>query len=88
VSEFLNTVTPAVLGTLQAVLGGAGIVLVLFIGLCVAMMFPKLRPSGPHSRVVRSLGELVGEPEKYLPPDRPRGPIDQLRAGTSHAAQP
>jgi hypothetical protein len=88
VTEILKTITPAALGTLEAIVAGAAIVIALFAGLCVLMMFPKLRPSGPHSRVVRSLGELVGEPEKYLPPDRPRGPIDQLRAGTSRAAQP
>lgn len=87
-TEFLKTITPAALGTLEALVAGLAIVLALFVGLLVLMMFPKLRPSGPRSRVVRSLGELLGEPEKYLPPDRPRGPIDQLRAGTSHTARP
>lgn len=53
--------------------------LVLFIGFCVVLGFPKLRPGGRKSRVVRSLDEMVGgQPTRYLPPDSPRGPVDQL----------
>lgn len=53
--------------------------LVLFIGFCVVLGFPKLRPGGRHSRVIRSLDEVVGgQPTKYLPSDSPRGVVDQL----------
>ncbi len=54
-------------------------VLVLFVGFCVLFNLPKLRPSGPHTKVVRSLDEAIGTAEPYLPPSAPRGPIDQLR---------
>lgn len=53
--------------------------LALFIGFCVALGFPKLRPGGRKSRVVRSLDERVADrPTMYLPADSPRGPVDQL----------
>lgn len=53
--------------------------LALFIGFCVLLGFPKLRPSSRKSLVVRSLDEVVAEqPMTYLPADTPRGPIDQL----------
>jgi len=54
-------------------------VLGLLIGACVLLGFPKLRASGPRTRVVRSLDEAVGQPEAYFGPEVPRGPIDQLR---------
>jgi hypothetical protein len=53
--------------------------LALFIGFCVVLGFPKLRPWSRKSLVVRSLDEVVGgRPMAFLPPDAPRGPIDQL----------
>lgn len=54
--------------------------LAVFIGFCVVLLFPKLRATGKASRVHRSLDEMVGEERyaKYLPPDAPRGPADQL----------
>jgi hypothetical protein len=53
--------------------------LVLFIGFCVVLGLPKLRPWSRKSLVVRSLDEVVGgRPMAFLPPDAPRGPIDQL----------
>lgn len=53
--------------------------LALFIGFCVLLGFPKLRPWSRKSLVVRSLDEVVGgRPMTYLPPEAPRGPIDQL----------
>jgi hypothetical protein len=53
--------------------------LALFIGFCVVLGFPKLRPGGRKSRVVRSLDEMVADkPTRYLPADSPRGPVDQL----------
>jgi hypothetical protein len=69
----------AAFGTLQGLLVSTGVLLALFIGFCVLFNLPKLRPSGRHSRIVRSLDEALGDAQKYLPPDAPRGPVDQLR---------
>lgn len=67
------------LGTLVALTVSAVVVLVLFVGFCVVCNLPKLRRSGRHTRVVRGLDELVGERQTFLPPDAPRGCVDQLR---------
>jgi len=69
----------AALGTLQGLLVSTGVLLALFVGFCVLFNLPKLRASGRHSRIVRSLDEAMGESQTYLPPDAPRGPADQLR---------
>jgi len=66
-------------GTLLGVVVASVAVLGLLIGVCVVFGLPKLRASGPRTRVVRSLDEAVGQPEAYFGPDVPRGPIDQLR---------
>lgn len=66
-------------GTLQGVVVAAVVVLGLLIGVCVLFGLSKLRPSGPKTRVVRSLDEAVGTASAYLTPDSPRGPVDQLR---------
>ena len=75
----MGSITPAALGTLQVLVVSALAVLILFVGFCVLFNLPKLRASGPHSRVVRSLDEVVGTAEPYLPPTAPRGRTDQLR---------
>ena len=75
----MDAIAPAALGTLQVLVVSSIAVLVLLVGFCVVFNFPKLRPSGPHSRIVRSLDEAVGVPETYLSPDAPRGRTDQLR---------
>jgi hypothetical protein len=68
------------LGTLQGLLVSTAVLLALFVGFCVLFNLPKLRPSGRHSRVVRSLDEALSDtPQQYLPPDAPRGRTDQLR---------
>ena len=77
--EFLTDIAPGALGTLQGLALSTVAVLVLFVGFCVLLNFPKLRASGRHTRVVRGLDELVGEQQTFLPPDAPRGPVDQLR---------
>jgi hypothetical protein len=69
----------AAFGTLQGLLVSTGVLLALFVGFCVLFNLPKLRRSGRGSRVVRSLDEAVGEPQRYFPPDAPRGRTDQLR---------
>ncbi len=67
------------LGTLEALVVGAVVVLALFIGFCVLLTLPKLRASSRRRGNPRGLDELVGVPQTYLPPDAPRGPVDQLR---------
>jgi hypothetical protein len=70
-----------------AVAGIGGIVvylLVLMIGLCLVLDWTKFRPTR-RSKTVKSLDETVGAAIVYLPPDAPRGPIDQL-AGSGHVA--
>jgi len=74
VSGFLS----GALGTVLGLTVSSVVLLALFIGFCVLLNFPKLRPRGRQSRVVRSLDEALGRPEAYLPPDAPRGPADQL----------
>jgi hypothetical protein len=72
-----------VFGTVQGLVGIAGVLLVLMIGLCLAIDWTKFRPTR-NSRTVKSLDERVGIPVVYLPPDAPRGPADQMaRAGRS-----
>lgn len=70
---------PLLLGFLKGFAGSTVFLLVLFIGFCVLLGFPKLRPGGRKSLVIRSLDEVVGgQPTAYLPSDSPRGPVDQL----------
>jgi len=75
----MSEALPLVLGTVWGLIAGVAVVLGLLIGVCVALGLPKLRSSGRRTRVVRGLDELMGRPEVYLPPDAPRGPVDQLR---------
>jgi hypothetical protein len=74
----VRALIPAVLGTIQGLLVSTGVLLALFVGFCVLFNFPKLRRSGRHSRTVRSLDEALGRPQQFLPPDAPRGRVDQL----------
>jgi hypothetical protein len=75
----MDGMTAGALGTLLALAVSALVVLALFIGFCVVLNLAKLRASGRHSRTVRGLDELVGVAQTFLPPDAPRGPVDQLR---------
>jgi hypothetical protein len=71
-----------VVGTLTGILSSTAFVLALFLGFCIILGFPKLRPTtGRHSMVIKSLEEKVGQEAfvRYLPPDAPRGPIDVLK---------
>jgi hypothetical protein len=79
VSDFLGAITPGALATVQGLIVSSIAVLVLLVGFCVLLNLPKLRASGPHSKVVRSLDEVVGTARPYLAPDAPHGPVDQLR---------
>lgn len=78
--DAVRELLPAALGTLQGLIISTVALLALFVGFCVLLNLPKLRPSGRHSRTVRSLGEAMGQTQTYLPPDAPRGPADQLRS--------
>jgi hypothetical protein len=78
VTDFLSSIAPGAFGTLIGLAVSTASILILFVGFCVVFNLPKLRPSGRHSRVVRGLDELVGGRQRYLPPDAPRGPVDQL----------
>ena len=70
-----------VVGALIALGSSTVFVLVLFLGFCIILGFPKLRPTfGRKSMVVRSLDDLVGQESfaRYLPSSAPRGPVDVL----------
>lgn len=73
--EMLQIAIPA----LVALLVSTAFVLVLFVGFCFCAGLPKLRKRGARSMVVRSLAERLEGQAKYLSPDAPRGPADQLR---------
>ncbi len=74
----MTEITPGALGTLQGIVVAAVAILTLFIGVCVLLTWSKLRPSGRHTPTVRGLDELLGERQTFLPPDAPRGRVDQL----------
>jgi hypothetical protein len=66
------------IGLLTGLITSTVFLLALFIGFCVLLGFPKLRPTYRKSLVIRSLDEIGGRPVQYIPPDVPRGPVDQL----------
>ena len=66
------------IAALTGLLSTTGVVLVLFVGFCFFAGLTKLRKRDRNSMVVRSLTERMGGEAKYLTPDVPRGPADQL----------
>ena len=71
-----------VVGALIAIGSSTAFVLALFLGFCIILGFPKLRPTiGRKSMVIKSLEETVGQESfvRYMPPDVPRGPINVLK---------
>jgi hypothetical protein len=71
-----------VVGALIALGSSTVFVLVLFLGFCIILGFPKLRSTiGRKSMVIKSLEERVGQEAfvRYMPPDAPRGPINVLK---------
>jgi hypothetical protein len=71
-----------VVGALVALGSSTVFVLALFLGFCIILGFPKLRPTiGRKSMVIKSLEERVGQESfvRYMPPDAPRGPINVLK---------
>jgi hypothetical protein len=73
-----------VLGAVQGLGAIAVAMLALMIGVCVLLTLTKFRPTR-NSRTIKSLDETVGPAITYLPPDAPRGPVDQL-AGSRHSS--
>jgi hypothetical protein len=74
-------ITDLIIGALTGLGASTIFVLALFLGFCILLGFPKLRPTR-GSMIVRSLDECVGQEAfaRYLPPDAPRGPADQLKS--------
>ncbi len=69
-------------GALTALGASTVFILALFLGFCIILGFPKLRPtSGRRSMVIKSLEETVGQERfvRYMLPDAPRGPVDVLK---------
>ena len=67
-----------VIATLTGLLSSTGFLLSLFVGFCFFAGLAKLRKR-EGSTVVRSLAERIDGQAKYLSPDAPGGPADQLR---------
>jgi hypothetical protein len=66
------------------VLRGLGVstvfLIAVFVGFCVLVGFTKThRKISKVSHMVRSLDDRVGSGARYLSPDVPRGPADQLK---------
>lgn len=77
-SEFLASIAPGALGTLQGLVVSTVALLIIFVGFSVLFNLPKLRPSGRHSRIVRGLDEALGVQQIYFNGTAPRGIVDQL----------
>ena len=75
VSDIVNLV----LGTVQGLAAIVIVLLALFIGVTVALTLTKFRWR-QTSLVHRNLDDLGATPVRYLRPEDPRGPIDQLNA--------
>jgi hypothetical protein len=77
-----SDVVQIALGALQGLGASTVVVLVLFIGFCVAFGFFKtIKTAGGSARVVKSLDERIShQPMAYFPPSAPRGPADQLHS--------
>ena len=74
--------TAEIIGIVVGALQGLGVttvfLLVLFIGFCVVLGFPKLRPGSRKTLVIRNFEDLDGRFE-YLSPTAPHGRTDQLK---------
>ena len=66
------------IGALMGLLSSTGFLLALFVGFVFFAGLTKFR-SRKGAMVVRSLNESMGGRAKYLTPDVPTGPADQLR---------
>ena len=69
-----------IVGALQGLGVSTVFLLALFIGFCILVGFSKHRATtGRETLVVRNLDDRLGNDFHYLPPDAPRGQVDQLR---------
>ena len=68
-----------VVGLIQRLGISSVFLVVAFLGFCVIVGFTKHRVIGKSSLVVRSLDDRVGPGARFLAPDVPRGPADQLQ---------
>jgi hypothetical protein len=66
------------LATLQGLLASTGFLLALFVGFLLVAGLSKLRPRDQRSAAARNLSERLGTSARYLSPNAPRGPADQL----------
>ncbi len=84
----VSDITRWILALVQGSLVGALTILGLFIAIAVLVGMRKLKRVGRAG--ARSLDEMIGDPQvrRFLPGDTPRGPIDQLKAGTSGGRLP
>lgn len=73
------TIQQLIIDLIQGIGVSAVFVLALMAGVCVLVTIPKLRAATRKSLVIRNLGDRAGAPMQYLPPDAPRGQVDQLR---------
>ena len=80
----LSELASLAVGTVQGLAALTVFLLAALIGFCLLLDRTKFRPTR-NSRVVKSLDERVGPAIRYLPPDVPRGPSDQL-AGSRRSA--
>jgi len=76
----VNTLVAGATQTLAGLLLSTGFLLTLFVGFCVVAGFSKFRKIDKKSLVHRNLVDQMGSQGlRYLKPDDPRGPADQLR---------
>ncbi len=68
-----------VIGVLTGLGASSVFLIVVFAGFCVLVGRTKHRKIGTASLVVRSLDDRVGSGTRYLSPDVPRGPANQLK---------
>ena len=77
-----SVVTGGVIQTLMGLLVSTGFLLTLFVGFLVVAGFSKFRKINRSSLVHRNLVDRMNNQDgsvEYLPPDAPRGGVDQLR---------
>jgi len=77
-----SVVTGGVIQTLMGLLVSTGFLLTLFVGFLVVAGFSKFRTTNRSSLVHRNLVDRMNDQDgsvEYLPPDAPRGGVDQLR---------
>ena len=75
-----SEIQSALITTLGGLLLSTVFLLALFIVFCVVAGLPKLRKRTQGSMVVRNLAEQMGGEARYLSPDAPAGPADQLHS--------